>query len=122
MAKMVLALHRIKVYGKLVLTGVVVLAVLLIVFKNRGRMVDVWFFHEYEDVSVLFLILVTAVASVAAWWGLSKIVGVWRDVRELRRTSAARREEDRRRKLAEDLAEREKRIDEKVRRTLTDDS
>jgi len=121
-AKVALALKRIKVYGKLALTGGVVLAVLLLVFKNRGRTVDVWFFHEYTGVSVLLLILVTAVASVVVWWGLGKIVGLWREVRELRKVSRIERQADEQRKIAQEVAEREKRIDEKIRRTLTDDA
>jgi hypothetical protein len=116
-----LALKQIKVYGKLVLTGVVVLAILLIIIMTRGRTVDVWLFREYLNVSVLLLILVTAVASVAAWWGLSKIIGIWREVCELRRHRAAELQAQEQRKAAADMCEREKRIDEKIRRSLNDD-
>lgn len=117
-----LALKQIKVYGKLVLTGAVVLVVLLIIIMNRGRTVDVWLFREYQHVSVLLLILVTAVASVTAWWGLSKIIGVWREVSELRRLRAAELQAEEQRKAAADMSERERRIDEKIRRSLNDDA
>jgi hypothetical protein len=122
MGKMALALKRIKVYGKLTLAGAAALVLILLVFKNRGNTVDVWFFHAYTGVPVLLLVLVTAVAAVVAWWALGKIVALWWEMRQLRRDSRFERQANDQRRIADELADREKRIDEKVRRNLTDES
>lgn len=119
---MALALKKVKVYGKLAVTAAVALAILLIVLKNSGRTVDVWLFSEYQDIPVLVLIFVTAIASVAVWWGMSKIVGIWREVRELRRLRAEEQRSESHRRASEELSEREKRIDEKIRRSLNDEN
>ena len=119
---MKLALRRIKVYGKLVVVGAIAVVALLIIFMNRSRTADVWFFHAYSDVNVLWLILITAVASIVGWWGLRRIAGLVRDVREFRKTRQADALASEQRRLAKELAEREKRIDEKVRRSITDES
>lgn len=117
---MALALRRIKVYGKLGATVVVVGAVLLVVLNNLNRTSNVWFFRTYEDVPTLWLMLVTAASAILGWWGIRKVVGVVREMRELRASKAAQRERDDQRRLAEALVEREKRIDEKLRRSITD--
>ncbi len=117
---MALALRRIKVYGKLGATVAVVGAVLLVVLMNLSRTADVWFFHDYRQVPTFWLILVTAASAILGWWGIRKVVGVVRDLRELRASKAAQRERDDQRRLGEALVEREKRIDEKLRRSITD--
>ena len=115
-----LALRRIKVYGKLGATIAVVGAVLLVVLMNLSRTADVWFFHDYRAVPTFWLILVTAVSAIVGWWGIRKVVGVVRDLRELRASKATERQREEQRRRAEEVAEREKRIDEKLRRSITD--
>ena len=117
---MALALRRIKVYGKLGATVAVVAAVLLVVLMNLSLTADVWFFHKYEKVPTFWLILVTAVSAIVGWWGIRKVVGVVRDLRELRESKATERQREEQRRLTEELAKREKRIDEKLRRSITD--
>ena len=119
---MTLALKQLKVYLKLAVIVAAVAMVLLVVFKNRGRMADVWFFHEYSDVPVLRLILVTAVLAIAGWWGIRKVIGVLRDLRDLQRSKVTQRQVDEQRRLAEEITQREKRIDEKLHRSITEDS
>jgi len=120
--KMALALKRFKVYLKLIAISVAVAIGLLVVLKNLKRTADVWFFHEYKEVCVLWLILVTSVLSIAGWWGVRKVIGVLRDFRDLRRAQETQRQVDEQRRLAEDLAQREKRIDQKVRRSIAEDT
>ena len=119
---MPLALRRLKVYLKLIAIIVAVAMALLVVFANRKRTADVWFFHAYRDIPVLWLILVTAVLAIVGWWGVRKVVGVVRDFRNLRRAQEAQRQTAEQRRLAEEMAQREKRIDEKVRRSITEDT
>ena len=115
-----LALRRIKVYGKLGATIAVGVAVLLVVLKNLSLKSNVWFFGEYPNVPTFWLMLVTAVSAIVGWWGIRKVVGVVRDLRELRASKAAERQREEQRRRAEEIAEREKRIDEKLRRSITD--
>ncbi len=118
---MALALRRIKVYCKLALIGAVLLVVLLTVLFNRNKTVDVWFFGEYTGINVLYLILMTAAGSIGVFWIVTRIRGILTEVREVRaeRRAAARLEEQKR--MAEELANREKRIDEKLRKSITEE-
>ncbi|GMU21952.1 MAG: hypothetical protein AMXMBFR13_20400 [Phycisphaerae bacterium] len=117
---MALALKRIKVYLKLTAIVTVVVLVLLIVLKNQEYRTDIWFFRQYEQINVLWLILITAVCSIAGWWLVSKIFSTLRELRELRRTRQSEEELARQRRLAQELAERERRIDEKIRRSIAE--
>ncbi|MHC4442111.1 MAG: hypothetical protein ACYTF1_07725 [Planctomycetota bacterium] len=89
---------------------------------NRHHKADIWFFRSYQQVNVLWLILVTAVASVLGWWVVSKIISVVREVRQLRRSAKREKQLDEQRRMADQLAEREKRIDEKVSRSIKEES
>ena len=120
--KMTLALKRVKVYLKLIATCAVVVIVLLVVLMNRRNTADVWFFGRYRDVNVVWLILVTSVASVLGWWGVRKIFRVLRELRQVRQLRRKQVEAEEQRRLARELAEREKRIDEKVRRSITEET
>lgn len=122
MPAMALALRRIKVYVKIGATVITALLIALVVFKNLDRKANVWFFHEYNDLGVLWLILITAVCSIVGWWGIGKVYTVWREYRELKQAEQAQRRSDEQRRLATELAEREKRIDEKIRRSISDDA
>jgi hypothetical protein len=112
---MALAVKRIKVYGKFIVITAVLGAGLLVVLMNLTRKADVWFFHDY------WLILVTAVTAIAGWWSFRKIVGVIRDLRELRNARQAERRQEQQQRLAREIAERERRLDEKLRRSITSD-
>lgn len=115
-----LAVRRIKVYGKLVAIIAVVTAGLLVVLMNLGRSADVWFFREYPQVPTFWLILITAAAAIIGWWGFWRVSGVLREVREHRRTAQADRQRAATDRVARDLAEREKRLDRKLRSSITD--
>ena len=85
---MTLALRRLKVYLKLVATCAVVALLLLVVLMNRSNAADIWFFRRYEKVNVVWLILITSVASILGWWivrGVFKVIGELKQVRRLRR-------------------------------------
>ncbi|MGB9626390.1 MAG: hypothetical protein ACPMAQ_16170, partial [Phycisphaerae bacterium] len=73
---------------------------------------------KFEKVNVLYLILVTAVSSVVLFWAITRIRGVIREVRLVREERRNAEQAARQKKLAEELADREKRIDEKLRRSI----
>jgi hypothetical protein len=116
-----LALKRIKVYLKLFAIIAVGAAILLIVLKNQDNTANIWFFHDYEQVGVLWLILITAVSSIASLWIMTKIFGTLRELRQVREAQRTRQMSEEQQRRAQDLAEREKRIDEKLRRSITDE-
>jgi len=118
---MSLALQRIKVYLKLTAIAAVVAVILLIVLMNLDKRTNVWFFGSYEQVNVLWLILITAVSSIASWWVVLKVFGTLRELRDLRQARADRQKIDEQQRLARELTEREKRIDEKLRRSITEE-
>lgn len=118
---MSLALKRIKVYLKLSAIVAVIAIILLIILNNQDYKTDIWFFGLYRQVNVLWLLLVTAVISIASWWIVIKIFGTLRELRELRRARQAREKMAEQQRLAQELAEREKRIDEKLRRSITEE-
>ena len=78
-------LKKIKTYTRLCLVVVVALAVVLIIFKNHGRTANFWFFQEFENVSVLWLIACTAVGSIVAYWVSLTLWSLWKDLREMQR-------------------------------------
>ena len=118
---MSLALKSIKVYLKLSAIVAVVLLILLIILMNKENKADIWMFGDYQDVNVLWLLLIRAVSSIASWWLVIKIFATLRELRELRRARQTRENMAEQQRLAQELAEREKRIDEKLRRSITDE-
>ena len=69
------------------------------------------------------LITILAVLmAIVGWWGVRKVVGVLRDFRDLQRAKEAQRQVDEQRRLADEAAQREKRIDEKLHRSITEDT
>lgn len=113
-----LALRRIKVYGKLALVGAILVVILLVVLLNRNNVADVWFFHTFEKINVLYLMLVTAAASVVVFWGTMRIRGVIREAREVCEERIAAERLAAQKRMADELTDRERRIDEKLRRSI----
>ncbi len=120
---MALAIKRIKAYLKLGAILLVLVLVLIVILENRLNTARVWFFwiDDKEPINVLWLILVTAAVSIVGWWSVRKIFKVLREVREVQRQAEAERQLNEQRRLAQELAEREKRIDAKVRRSLSEE-
>ena len=117
---MTLVLRRIWVYLKLIAILAVIAMILAVVLMNRDYTVKFWFFTTYDGVNVLWLILITAISAIIGWWGLFKVFGVLGEIREVRRQSEHERQLQEQRRLANELAERERRIDEKVKRSITE--
>ena len=120
---MSLAFTKLKVYLRAVVVAVVVVAVGLVLFKNRHNAVSVWFFgltDPSKPTNVVWLLLSTAsctliVSRVASFgWGLLK------EFRKLRRQKAERKTELMQAKRAADLDARERRLDEQLKRVSND--
>lgn len=109
-----LVIRKIALYAKLTLFIASALIVGLVVFMNRHHQVTVWFLGTYESVNVLWVMLWTAGGSLASWWILSITRSTWRDMRELRRADDEQQKKDELDRRARELADAEKRVDEKL--------
>ena len=116
-----LAFQRIKVYSKLAVVGGVAFVVLVVLFMNRGNVADVWLFRSYEKVPTLWLMLLTSMAAIVTWWLLWSVRRLIRDWRQLTTEQLAEANLAEQRRLAEEIAAREQRIDEKIKGSISEE-
>ncbi len=118
---MSLVFKQVKVYARLSLVVAVVAVILLVIWNNRSHDVDVWFFGNYEQINVLWLILFTSLGSIFTWWVLSAGRSLWRDMGDLKRAADLKDQDDEQQRLAKKLADTQKRIDEKLSKAIRDE-
>ena len=121
---MSLAFKRFKVYLRTLLSALVVVVVGLVLVMNRNHEVAVWFFwltDPDETVNVVWVMLCTALATLVSWWVVSRGVTLLREVREVRRLQLAKASDERQKARVAELDERERRLDEKLERAITDE-
>ena len=117
---MTLAIKRAKVYLRTFIVVLVVGAIVLVLFKNRANYVEIWFFgltDESKKVNVVWLLLSTALGTLTAWRVVWFARGLWRDLREITRSAAIEEATKLHEKRAAELDERERRIEEQLKRT-----
>lgn len=117
-----LALRTFAVYCKLALAGAVGVLVAVVVWMNSDNRVNFWLLRTHEQVNVLYIILITAITSIVVFWILLKIRGVLRDLRGVRAEKLKAEAAAAQQRQAAELAAREKRLDEKLRRSITEDA
>lgn len=114
---MSLAIKRIKVYVRVLIVAVLVVTIGLVLFKNRNNSVGFWFFgltDESKPTNVVWLLVWTASSTLLVariFWYLR---GVWRDLHELKQTDAHRAAIKEQEKRTTELAERERRLIERL--------
>ncbi len=118
-----LAIKTITVYLRVLVVLLVVVAIGLILFKNRSYSVNVWLFgltNESTPVNVVWVMLATAVCTLAVWWMVSLGRGLVRDFREVRREreSALTRQVTEQRVAELDV--RQRRVEEQLKHTVGD--
>ncbi len=121
---MTLAIQRLKVYLRTIAVALVVVVVGLVLFKNRANTVEVWFFgltDETKKINVVWLMLSTALGTLAAWRIVWFARGLWRDMREVARLKAIEETDKQHKQRAAELEERERRIEEKLKRAAASD-
>ncbi len=114
---MSLALKQFRVYFRVAVIIAVALAVGLLLFQNRKNEVVFWFFgltDSEKPTNVVVLIACTASLTLASWWTLSLARGLWRDLRAVERARDAGQAAKILEQRAEELDNRERRIDDKV--------
>ena len=121
---MTLAIKRAKVYLRTFIVVLVVGAIVLVLFKNRANYVEIWFFgltDESKKVNVVWLLLSTALGTLTAWRVVWFARGLWRDLREVARAAVIEEATKLHEKRAAELDERERRIEDQLKRTAASD-
>jgi type VI protein secretion system component VasK len=113
-----LAFQQIKTYAKIFVLFAIALAVSLVVVMNIGNTAKVWFFGTYEQINVLWLMLTSGATAVVLVWVLRRVHMVVRDLRDLRHKKDVEAKLAEQRKLAEEVRQREERIDAKLKTSL----
>ena len=115
---MSLAFRKLRTYARLTLMVAVAVVVVLVLFKNRNHRATVWFFHKYEDINVVWLLVITAAGSVMAAWLTRGVFQVIKEVRRIRTEEESKRILKDQATRAQELLEQEKRIDAKLKASL----
>jgi len=121
---MSLALRRVRVYSRLALIVLVVVAICVVLWKNRNHQVDIWFFwlvDEGRPVNVIWLILCTALGALLSYWVLSTVWGLRRDMEKVAADAALRDTEKKQQERARELKEQEERIDAKLKKAISEE-
>ena len=121
---MSLTFKRVKVYLRTSIVVVVVGAIGLVLFQNRSNRVAFWFFgltDEDKRTNVVLLMLWTGAGTLTTWRILSFARGLWRDLREVSRLKAIEEATKLQQQRAAEIDERERRIEEKLKRTAASD-
>jgi len=113
-----LAFRQIKTYAKITLIVATALAVVLVIVMNGDNTADVWLFHHFKQINVLWLMLVSGASAVVMVWILRRVRKVLREVRELRQAKAVEQKLNEQRRLAEELRRQEERIDAKIKGSI----
>lgn len=111
-------MKQIIVYAKVAILCIVVLFVLLVVWMNRGYKTRFWPWAMDAEVSTLWLMLATSVASVVVFWVTAKVRRVFFELAEVRRQKAVAQAVAAQATRQAELAAAEQRIDEKLQRAL----
>ena len=115
---MSLAFRKLRTYARLTLMAAVAVVVVLVLFKNRNHRATVWFFHKYEDINVVWLLVITAAGSVMAAWLTRGVFQVIKEVKRIRTEEESKRILKDQATRAHELLEQEKRIDAKLKASL----
>ena len=115
---MSLAFRKLRTYARLTLMVAVAVVVVLVLFKNRNHRATFWFFHRYEDINVVWLLVITAAASVMAAWLTRGVFQVIKEVKRIRTEEESKRILQDQATRAQELLEQEKRIDAKLKASL----
>jgi hypothetical protein len=73
---------RIKAWSRLIGVILVLFLAFLVVFMNRNNRTNLWLFHDFQQVAVIWLMLVTAAVCVIGCWVVQGVYRAYRDVRQ----------------------------------------
>ena len=122
---MSVAFKQLRVYLRGAVVLIVVVGIGLVLVNNRHHEVTVWFFgltDVTKPVNVVYLMLCTAAGTLIGGWTLSLVRGLRRDIREVRRQRAVDQMTKALDERAVALEDRERRVDEKLKQAIGEDS
>ncbi|HUN79875.1 MAG TPA: hypothetical protein VMV81_00025 [Phycisphaerae bacterium] len=111
-------MKQISVYTRLTIVIILFVALVVVVFKNRNYTTNFWPGASSEPVATLWLMLATAILSIIVFWLLSKTRRVFKDLSQLRAEEALESKAAETERLRRNLADQERRIDEKLQRAI----
>lgn len=112
--------RQVVVFTKVTGMSLAGLAVILVIFMNRNYQTRFWPGATDRDVPILWLMLGSGVSSIIAFWLLTRIRRVMKDVAELAKEKKRSEEAATQARRAAELEKQEKRIDEKLTQALGD--
>jgi hypothetical protein len=77
-----MTMQKLKSWVRLILTIAIILAAGLIILLNRGNHADLWLFHSFTDVSVIWLLIVTSLVTLVGYWIVKGVYRAYRDVKQ----------------------------------------
>lgn len=115
-------IKQIFVYTKVTCVCLLLAAIVVLIVKNWGFQTRFWPGAAHQDVPTLWLMLVTSLVSIVAYWILSKLRHVFADLAELRADRAQRKAIAEQEHRSKALQEQERRIDKKIQKALEEDN
>lgn len=111
---------RFVVYCKVSFVGLLFLAIVVLVWQNRGYKTNFWpgAADAQSPVATLWLILLTSVLSIVVFWVLTKTRRVLRELAEVRAQRAEAQKLATQEQRRKELEEQERRIDAKIKQAI----
>jgi len=72
---------RMKAWLRLIVVVVLLVIAFLVIFMNRNNRADLWLFHSFRDVAVIWLIVVTGAVAILGTWVVKGIYHAFADVK-----------------------------------------
>jgi len=82
-------MQKIKAWVRLILTIAIILAAVLIIFKNWENQTNLWLIYSFKDVPVIRLLIVTSLVTLVGFW---IVKGVYRAYRDVKQTSVIKKD------------------------------
>jgi uncharacterized integral membrane protein len=77
-----MTMKKIKAWVRLVGTIILVLLIILIIVMNRNNRTNLWLFYDFQQIAVIWLLIVTALVSGAGIWIIKGVYRAFKDVKQ----------------------------------------
>ncbi|NLE30605.1 MAG: hypothetical protein GX629_13145 [Phycisphaerae bacterium] len=66
---------------RMIVTLIVLFAIILVIWMNWNKKADVWLFHHFQQIPVLWLIVITAIVSLITKWVVGGVHHAYRQLK-----------------------------------------